>query len=67
MCLAIPMKIVRVEGDFAWVAVGAFTRKINIQMVPVAKKGDYVLVHAGFAIEKVNPRSAKETLKIFAS
>jgi len=64
MCLGIPMKVKKIDGDFAEVESGRLLRKINIQMLPGLKIGDYVLVHAGFAIEKVDPRRAKETLRI---
>ena len=64
MCLAIPMKVKQLKGAFAEVGAGALTRRVNIQMLPGVKKGDYVLVHAGFAIQKVDPVSAKETLRI---
>ncbi len=63
MCLAIPMKIKKVKGEFAEVETAGLTRTINIQMLPGIKKGDYVLVHAGFAIEKVDARKAQETLR----
>jgi len=64
MCLAIPMKIIKVKRDCAEVQVARLTRRINIQMLPKARAGDYVLVHAGFAIEKIDPEQAKETLRI---
>mgnify|MGYP003394718178 CR=1 FL=1 len=64
MCLAIPMKIKKIEGEFAKVEAGRLIRTINIQMLPDAKEGDYVMVHAGFALEKIDPQKAKETLKI---
>ncbi|MBI4706840.1 MAG: HypC/HybG/HupF family hydrogenase formation chaperone [Candidatus Omnitrophica bacterium] len=64
MCLAIPMKIRSINGEFAEVESGRLIRKANVQMLPKAKIGDYVLVHAGFAIEIVDPKRAKETLRI---
>lgn len=64
MCLAIPMKIKSIQGEFAEVESARLIRKINIQMLSGVKPGDYVLVHAGFAIEKLNPDKAKETLKL---
>lgn len=64
MCLAIPMKIKKIEGEFAKVEAGRLTRTINIQMLSNVKEGDYVIVHAGFALEKINPQKAKETLKV---
>ena len=63
MCLAIPMKIKSINGDFAEVETGKLVRTINIQMLPKVKTGDYVIVHAGFALEKVNPQKAEETLR----
>jgi len=64
MCLGIPMKIRKINGDFAEVSSARLLRNINIQMLPGLKPGDYVLVHAGFAIQKVDPARAKETLRI---
>jgi len=64
MCLAIPMRIKEVSGEFAKVESGRLIRTVNIQMLPHLKKGDYVLVHAGFAIEKVDPEKAEETLRL---
>lgn len=64
MCLAIPMKIKSIEGEYAFVEAARLIRKVNIQMLSNVKVGDYVLVHAGFAIQKVNPDKAKETLRL---
>ena len=66
MCLGIPMKVKRIKGDFAEVESGRLVRDINIQMISQLKKGDYVLVHAGFAIQKVDPERAKETLRMIS-
>lgn len=64
MCLGIPMKIIKIDNEFAEVESGRLIRKINIQMLKGIKVGDYVLVHAGFAIQRVDPDKAKETLKL---
>ena len=64
MCLGIPMKVRKITGDFAQVESGRLIRTINIQMMPHIKVGDYVIVHAGFAIQKVDPARAKETLRL---
>ena len=64
MCLAIPMKIKKINGEFAQVESGRLIRTINIQMMSNIKLGDYVIVHAGFAIEKLDPARAKETLEM---
>ena len=64
MCLGIPMKIKEVKGEFAKVETGRLIRTVNIQMLSGIKTGDYVIVHAGFAIEKLDPQKAEETLKL---
>ena len=64
MCLGIPMKVKKINKEFAEVESGRLIRNINIQMLTHVKVGDYVIVHAGFAIEIVNPKRAKETLKL---
>ena len=64
MCLGIPMQVKKIEKEFAEVRAAGLSRTVNIQMLPELKIGDYVLVHAGFAIEKVDPRKARETLRI---
>ncbi|MFN4227276.1 MAG: HypC/HybG/HupF family hydrogenase formation chaperone [Candidatus Ratteibacteria bacterium] len=65
MCLAIPMKVEKVKGDFAIVSIGNVKREVNISLLENVKKGDYVIVHAGFAIEKLDKKEAKRTLEIF--
>ncbi|MCJ7570901.1 MAG: HypC/HybG/HupF family hydrogenase formation chaperone [Candidatus Thermoplasmatota archaeon] len=67
MCLAIPGKVVEIESNkyHAIVDYGEGTkRKANISLVDV-KIGDYVLVHAGFAIEVLNKKEARETIALF--
>lgn len=67
MCLAIPGKIIKLDSDkqHATVDYGDGTkRKVNVSLVDV-KVGKYVLVHAGFAIEVLNEKEAKETLDLF--
>jgi hydrogenase expression/formation protein HypC len=58
------MKIIKVEGDKATVEAGGLKKKIGLHLVKDVKRGDYVVVHAGFAIEKVDEKYAKETLDI---
>lgn len=65
MCLAVPGKIVEISGDrLANVDMMGVEREASLDLVPDAKVGDYVLVHAGFAIEIVPEDSAQETLEI---
>jgi len=65
MCLAIPMKIKIIQGKFAQVEAGRLKCQINTQLLSSLKKGDYVIVHAGFAIKKLDPEKARETLRMF--
>jgi hydrogenase expression/formation protein HypC len=59
------MKIVDIKGNQAYAQVSGVRREVNIELLPDVKKGDYVMVHAGFAIEKVNKEEAERTLKFF--
>ena len=62
MCLAIPAKVLEVNGNVAKVDFGqGVAREVNIMLVE-AKVGDYVLVHAGYAIEKLDQKAAEESL-----
>jgi len=64
VCLGIPARILKLEGELAEVEIGGAMRKANIQLVPDAKVGEYVLLHAGFAIQKLDEKEALETLKL---
>ncbi len=65
MCLAIPAQIVSIEGTDAEVKIGSISRKASLWLVPQAKTGDYVLLHAGYAISIVDQAEAEETLGYF--
>ena len=64
MCLAVPAKVVRIKGDVAEVDFGGVVRKANISLVDT-KIGDYVIVHAGYAIQTLDKKEAEETLEWF--
>jgi hydrogenase expression/formation protein HypC len=64
MCLAVPVKVVSIEGNEAEVEIGGVRRRVSIVLTPEAKAGDYVLLHTGYAINVVNEAEAQETLKI---
>ncbi|MBM3314297.1 HypC/HybG/HupF family hydrogenase formation chaperone [candidate division WOR-3 bacterium] len=64
MCLAIPTRIVSIDGEMAVAEVGGVERDISIMMTPGVKRGDYVIVHAGFAIQKLDQAEAEENLRI---
>ncbi len=61
MCLAVPGKIESIDGDNAKIDFGGVTRKANISLVD-AEVGDYVIVHAGYAIEQLDEEEAKKSL-----
>jgi hydrogenase expression/formation protein HypC len=64
MCLAVPGKVIEISGSNARVDIEGVVRDANISLLPGVKVGDYVIVHAGFAMEKYNKEDAKETLKL---
>ena len=65
MCLAIPAKVAALEeGNLATVDILGVTREISVDLTPQAQVGDYVLVHAGFAIEVVDADYAQETIDL---
>ncbi len=65
MCLAIPARITELkEGGLAAVDIMGVARDISVDLTPQAKEGDYVLVHAGFAIEVVDEQFAQETIDL---
>jgi len=65
MCLAVPMKIAEIADGTAICEVDGVRREASLMMLEDAEVGDYVLIHAGFAIEKIDPVEAQKTLDIF--
>jgi hydrogenase expression/formation protein HypC len=65
MCLSIPAKVEKIKGDMAQVSVGGTQYNASLQMLDDVKVGDYILLHTGFAIQKISEEEAQETLKIF--
>lgn len=70
MCLAVPGKIMTISGDDTLSRLGqidfsGIQKEISLAYLPEAKKNDYVIVHAGFAISIINEEDAKESLKAF--
>jgi hydrogenase expression/formation protein HypC len=64
MCIAIPGKIVEVDYPFAVVDFKGTKRKIRVDLLEDVKAGDWVLVHVGFAIQKVDEEEAKKTAEM---
>jgi hydrogenase expression/formation protein HypC len=64
MCLGVPMKIIEVEGTTATVEMAQVRQECDLSLAPEARVGDYVIVHAGFAIEVLDEEDARETLEL---
>ena len=64
MCLAIPALVKSIDGFEAEVDLGGVSRRASIMLTPEAKVGDYVLLHAGYAINVLDQAEAEETLNI---
>ena len=66
MCVAIPSKIINKDDLMATIEVYGARREVNLMLLPEeAEVGDYVLVHAGFAIQKIDEEAGQESLKLF--
>ncbi len=64
MCLGIPARVIKVDNMMAEVEIEGVVREVSLALLPDAQIGDYVLIHTGFAIEKVDENEAKETMKL---
>jgi hydrogenase expression/formation protein HypC len=64
MCLAVPALIKSIDGDEAEVELGGVTRRASLMLTPEAREGDYVLLHAGYAINVIDQSEAEETLNM---
>jgi hydrogenase expression/formation protein HypC len=64
MCLAIPSKIIEIEDSIATIDVDGVRRKASLMLLEDAVVGDYVIVHAGFAIQKLDEAAAMASLKL---
>jgi len=64
MCLAVPMKIVEINGTEAVAEQEGVRRQVRVDFIPDVALGEYVLVHAGIAIDRVNEAEAQETLRM---
>jgi hydrogenase expression/formation protein HypC len=64
MCLAIPSRITKIENNIATIDVDGVQRKVSLVLLDDLKVGDYVIVHAGFALHKIDEEVALESLEI---
>jgi hydrogenase expression/formation protein HypC len=68
MCLAIPALVIRrLDGDEAVIDLGGVRKTVSLALVPEAAEGDYVIVHVGYAISRLDPEEAHKTLALFAA
>jgi len=65
MCLSVPARVISIEGNNAKVSVGGSILNASLDLVEDVKPGDYILLHTGFALQKIDEEEAQETLKIF--
>jgi len=66
MCLGVPAKIVEIRGKEAIAEVGGIKREVSVELLSDVKEGDYVIIHAGFAISKIDEEEADTMLNILA-
>ena len=64
MCLAIPAKVISIDGTSAKVSIEDVEYTASLLLLDNVKPGDFIMLHAGFAIEKVDPEEAAETLRL---
>lgn len=68
MCLALPARVVeRLENDLARVDLGGVKKEISLALVEDVAEGDYVIVHVGYALTRLDPEEAEATLALFAA
>jgi len=64
MCLSIPAKILSIEGNTAQASVGGAIIRTSLHLVDDVKVGDYILIHTGFALQKISEEEALEMIRI---
>lgn len=64
MCLSVPMKVTEIRGEKGRAEIGGMSREVDLRFLPCVKIGDYIMVHAGFALQKLDQEEAEETLSL---
>lgn len=64
MCLAVPLRIISIKGKMGIGELGRVKKKVSLMLLDKVKVGDYVLLHAGFAINKIETKEAEELLQL---
>lgn len=65
MCVAVPVEVIEIIENEGIVSCGGIRKKINLELIEDIKLGDYVLIHAGCAMEKIDKEEAQKTLELF--
>ena len=65
MCLGVPGKLIELQGTKGIISYGGAKREVDLSLIEDPRVGEYVIVHAGFAIAKLDEAEAKETLRLF--
>lgn len=65
MCLAIPAKITAIDGVMATAEVGGVKKEISLALIDDVAVGDYVILHVGYALNRLDPQEAEQTLELF--
>jgi len=66
MCLAIPAEVISIDGDNAEVSLDGVRKAVSLALVDDIAVGDYVLIHVGYALNKISSEEAQKTLELFA-
>ncbi|MCF6353896.1 MAG: HypC/HybG/HupF family hydrogenase formation chaperone [Candidatus Polarisedimenticolaceae bacterium] len=66
MCLAMPVEVITIDGETGKVNLGGVHKEISFALVEDVEVGDFVLIHVGYALNKVSPEEAEHTLALFA-
>ena len=64
MCVAIPVKVIEIKDSRGLIEIGGLRKEIELYLTPDVRVGDYVLLHAGFAIKKIDEDAANESLRL---
>jgi hydrogenase expression/formation protein HypC len=64
MCIGIPMRIIEIKGNWGTVELDGVRKEVSLFLLDQVEVGDYVIVHAGFAIHKIDAAEAEETLAL---
>jgi hydrogenase expression/formation protein HypC len=65
MCLAVPMRLIEREGNAGIAEIAGVKKEVRLDLLPDAAIGDYLIIHAGFAIQQLDEEEAQETLALF--